>query len=114
MSIQPGIGYDIISTPEGESLVINFPNAGDQIGQQANLEQFQIVIDGNAIKVVTGTVLWASHNFGATDDAAASEAKCANQSIVANFARYTGDTVSVGTEPSSVFMSENGKVILGT
>jgi hypothetical protein len=112
MSIQPGIGYDIVSTPEGESLVINFPQPSDQVGQPLNLEQFQLVIEGNTLKVVSGTVLWASHNFGASDDSSPSEAKCANQSIVNGYARYTGDSVVIGSNSSSPFMSENGYVTL--
>lgn len=111
MSIQPGIGYDVVSTPEGESLVINFPNAGDQIGTQVNLEQFQIIIEGDKLRVVGGTVLWASHNFGGSEEVPT--AKCANQSIVYNYARYTGDTVNIGTDPNSPLMSENGYVTLG-
>lgn len=110
MSIQPGIGYDVVSTPQGESLVINFPNAGDQLGLPPNYEQFQIVIDGDKLKVLGGTVLWAPHWFN--DNDRPDQSLCANQSIVYNYARYTGDTVNTGTDPNSAFMSENGYVTL--
>jgi hypothetical protein len=110
MSIQPGIGYDVVSTPQGESLVINFPNGADQLGLPPNYEQFQIVIDGNKLKVMGGTVLWAPRWYN--DDDRPNQSLCANQSIVLNFARYTGDTVNEGGEPSSAFMSENGTVTL--
>jgi hypothetical protein len=110
MSIQPGIGYDIVSTPEGESLVINFPNAGDQVGQPSNLEQFQLVMDGNKLRVVGGTVLWAPHKFNDPDNP--SPSLCANQTAIMNYTRYTGDTVQVGTDATSIFMSEGGTVTL--
>lgn len=109
MSIQPGIGYDIISTPEGESLVINFPNAGDQVGQPSNLEQFQLVMDGNKLRVVGGTVLWAPHKF---NDPEATPSLCANQTAIMNYTRYTGDSVQVGTNSNSIFMSQDGYVTL--
>lgn len=40
MSIQPGVGYDIVSTPLGDSLVINFPEPAGA----SDAEQFRVII----------------------------------------------------------------------
>jgi hypothetical protein len=61
--------------------------------------------------VASGTVLWASHNFGGEE---ATTEKCSNQSFISTYARYTGDSVVVGTDSTSPFMSEGGYVKLST
>jgi hypothetical protein len=108
--IQPGTGYNFVNSEDGSSLEILFPPLDPKQLSETLLQQFQIVVVENQLKVVGGTVLWASHNFGGSEEEPG--AKCANQSIVNNYARYTGDTVTVGTDSSTPFMSENGYVTL--
>jgi hypothetical protein len=111
--IQPGVGYTVTTTPDGQQTlqIEGFDSTGGVL-QSQKTEQFEIFIQGNQLSVANGTVLWASHNFGPTDDAAASEATCTNQSIVKVYARYTGDSVTVGTDSTGVTMSQDGYVTL--
>ena len=111
-NIQPGVGYTLVDTPDGSSLEIQFPTIDPKEVANSLLQQFQLVIVDNQLQVVGGTVLWASHNFEPLDDADAGADKCANQSYISNFARYTGDSVSVGTDSTSPFMSEGGHVTI--
>lgn len=98
--------------PSGVPYTTQYPTPLLIPGQgNASFEQFQLFIEGDKLQVAGGTVLWASHNFGGED---ATIEKCANQSVVNNYARYTGDTVVVGTDSTSPFMSEGGHVVLST
>jgi hypothetical protein len=113
--INPGVGYTVTTEADGsQSLQIDgagSPGGGASAPSQ-NYEQFQIIVSGNTLRVVGGTVLWAPHYFN--DNDRPDQPLCANQNYISSFTRYTGDTVVIGTEPSSIMMSENGKVILGT
>jgi hypothetical protein len=108
--IQPGTGYNFVNSEDGSSLEILFPPLDPKQLSETLLQQFQIVVVENQLKVVGGTVLWAPHWYN--DDDRPNQSLCANQSIVYNYARYTGDTVTEGTDSSSPFMSENGYVTL--
>ena len=111
MSIQPGLGYNITSTPDGTTLdILNVDSLQSLPIQSSNYEQFQILVSGNQLRVITGTVLWASHNFGGEGGLLP---HCTNQTVIANYTRYAGDSVVVGTEDSRV-MSQNGYVTLNT
>lgn len=75
-------------------------------------EQFQILINGDKLAVIIGTVLWAAHNFG--DDAEGNPTvTCSNQTTITTYARYTGDNVVNGTQNNG-YMQEGGYVTLST
>lgn len=109
--IQPGIGYTVTTTPDGQQTlqIDGVDNTGGVVTSSARFEQFELLIRGNQLSVAIGTVLWASHNFGGED---AGTAKCANQSVVKTYARYTGDSVTVGTNTDGITMSQDGFVTL--
>jgi hypothetical protein len=112
--INPGVGYTVTTEADG-SQSLQIDSAGSVGGSSAPsqaYEQFQIIVSGNTLRVVSGTVLWAPHYFN--DNDRPDQPLCANQNYVSTFTRYTGDNVVIGTEPSSIMMSENGKVILAT
>jgi hypothetical protein len=97
--------------PSGVPYTTQYPTPLLIPGQGVNkFEQFQLYIEGDRLQVAGGTVLWAPHWFN--DDDRPDQSLCANQSIVNTYARYTGDSVVVGTDSNSPFMSENGYVTL--
>jgi hypothetical protein len=108
--IQPGTGYNFVNSDDGSSLEIVFPPIDYKEIQNNLLQQFQIVVEGDQLKVVNGTALWAPHWFN--DDDRPDQPLCANQSVVTTYALYTGDNVVLGTDSSSPFMSEGGYVTL--
>lgn len=108
--IQPGTGYNFVNSEDGASLEILFPPLDPKELSETLLQQFQIVVQGDQLKVVNGTALWAPHWFN--DDDRPNQSLCANQSIVNTYTLYTGSTVVVGTDSSSPFMSEGGYVTL--
>lgn len=111
--INPGVGYTVTTEADG-SQSLQIDGAGQGAGASSvpqAYEQFQIIVSDNTLRVVGGTVLWAPHWLN--DDDRPDQSLCANQTYISSFTRYTGDTVVIGTQPSSIMMSENGKVILG-
>jgi hypothetical protein len=109
--IQPGIGYTVTTTPDGQQTlqIDGYDSTNGAPTSSGKTEQFELFIQGNQLSVAIGTVLWASHNFGGED---AGTAKCANQSVVKTYARYTGDSVTVGTNTDGITMSQDGFVTL--
>jgi hypothetical protein len=111
MSIQPGIGYDIVSTPEGESLVINFP---DDLGGGGN-EQFRVVLGAIAgteetpaktiVRVVRGRVLCRQGT-----NIPVPFPHQMNEYSVNKFAVYPTDKLTTGTNASSEWASNDGYV----
>jgi len=75
-------------------------------------EQFQIVTEGDKLFVRIGTVIWAKHNFG-PDAEGNPTVSCGTQTLITQYARYTGDTVVNGTTNTG-FMQEDGYVVLST
>lgn len=111
MSIQPGIGYDILSTPEGESLIINFPDGG--FGLEA--EQFKTTLGyipageetpaKTVLRVHKGSVL--SRTFTNTP---VPYPHAMRQYWVKNFAVYPTDKLTTGTDAASNWASNDGYV----
>jgi hypothetical protein len=75
-------------------------------------EQFQILINGDRLAVIIGTVLWAAHNFG-NDAEGNPTVTCSNQTLIPVYGRYTGDNVVNGTDNNG-YMQEGGYVNLTT
>lgn len=107
--LQPGVGYNLIQSPHGDSLEILFPDY-ERIVADKLLQQFQIVVNGDRLQVVNGTALWAQHNF----DGIGGTNLCSEQTWVDEYARYDGDTVTVGSDTTSPYMSGGGYVTLHT
>lgn len=99
MSIQPGIGYDIVSTPEGESLIINFPDAPVSTAEP---EQFKVMMSGNNVKVAKGRVI--AQALGSMPTTKTCEYD------VQGFAVYPTDKLTQGTDLKSLYCSQNGHV----
>lgn len=109
--IQPGVGYTVRTDADGsQTLSIDGADSfGGIAASSPPVEQFQIFISGNILTVANGTAIWAPHKF---NDPEATPSLCANQTIVKTYTRYTGDSVTVGTNASSGFMSQGGSVSL--
>lgn len=111
MSIQPGIGYDVICTPEGESLVINFP---DDLGGGGN-EQFRVALGAipavgetpakTIVRVVRGRVLCRQGT-----NIPVPFPHQMNEYSVNKFAVYPTDKLTTGTNASSEWASNDGYV----
>lgn len=107
MSIQPGIGYDIISTPEGDSLIINIP---DPIGQPKQIEQFEVQIrpdpEGDPgvslLKVARGVIIIRSAENTFTD--------CLRHYRTESFAVTPTNTLTVGSTNGSDWMAKDGYI----
>lgn len=98
MSIQPGIGYDVVSTPQGESLVINFPDAPPGAGP----EQFTVIMQGDKLMVAEGRVI--------AQQLTAMPATSTIEYSVQAFAVYPTGKHTIGTEAASIWCSQNGHV----
>lgn len=97
MSIQPGIGYTVTCTPYGESLEIQFPEQGG-----GGLEQFQVEMVGDKVKVAKGRVIAQVLTSAPTT--------MTTEYDVQGFAVYPTGKLTVGTDTTSQYCSQNGNV----
>lgn len=101
MSIQPGIGYDIVDTPQGQSLVVNFPDAPAGPGP----EQFQVALQGNDLYVAKGRVIARSSPNSFTGG-------CLKEYAVQGFAVFPVGSFTDGTDVNSPYVDDGGYVTL--
>jgi hypothetical protein len=116
------VGIDKAQTMFSQGIEFQTSNGGVVYNQPAepvvttqeasNLEQFQIVVEGNQLSVRYGTVIWAKHNFG-PDEEGNPTVSCGTQTLITMFAPYTGSTATTGTTETG-FMNEGGYVLLST
>jgi hypothetical protein len=109
---QPSNGVIQVVTSTGQVFLEATPIAQQVIPVEPTYEQFQIVVTDNKLSVRYGTVIWATHNFG-PDEEGNPTVTCSKQTLITQYARYTGDTVVQGTIEDG-FMQEGGYVTLST
>ena len=105
-----GVGQLVTTT--GQVFFEATPIVAQMADANPKLEQFEIVVDDNRLSVRIGTVIWAKHNFG-PDAEGNPTVSCGTQTLITEYARYTGDSVVAGTTNGG-FMQEDGYVILST
>jgi hypothetical protein len=105
-----GVGQLVTTT--GQVFFEATPIAAQVVDDTPKFEQFQIVVDNDRLSVRIGTVIWAKHNFG-PDAEGNPTVSCGTQTLITEYARYTGDSVVAGTTNGG-FMQEDGYVILST
>jgi hypothetical protein len=109
---QPSNGVIQVVTSTGQVFLEATPIAQQVAPVEPVYEQFQIVVVDNKLSVRNGTVIWASHNFG-PDAEGNPTVTCSKQTLITEYARYTGDSVVAGTTNDG-FMQEGGYVTLST
>lgn len=108
----PSNGVQQYRTSAGQVFLEATPLAQQVADGVQTYEQFQIIVDGGNLRVRYGTVIWAKHNFG-PDAEGNPTVSCGTQTLITEYARYTGDTVVQGTTEDG-FMQEGGHVVLST
>ena len=95
--IQPGVGYNLISSPEGDSLEILFPDATPY-----GPEQFKVEMDGDKVRVAKGRVV--------AQQLTAMPTTRTLEYDVQGFAVYPTGKLTTGTWASSPWCSQGGNV----
>lgn len=98
-AIQPGVGYNLISSPEGDSLEILFPDATTY-----GPEQFKVEMWGDRVRVAKGRVI-AMHSL--TTNPVYSPEQALLEFNVQGFAVYpTGSRTEGSDIPNSIWASD--------